>query len=68
MSLNQIEFYNGLTCLIFMAISIILGSKLVLKYFKDKNRVYLFVGVTWIILVEPWWPPAVSFCCKKEIW
>ena len=61
MPLEPNEFYNGLTCLIFISISIIVGIKLALKYFENKNRVFLLVGLTWIILVEPWWPPTISF-------
>ena len=61
MPLEPQEFYNGLTCLIFISISIIVGIKLALKYFENKNRVFLLVGLTWIILVAPWWPPTVSF-------
>ncbi len=61
MPLEALDFYNGLTALIVVIISVIVGVKLISKYFKFKNREYILVGLTWIFFVEPWWPPTVAF-------
>lgn len=59
--LTETDFINGLLSLIFVAISIFLGIKMILKYFKYKQKNLLYVGITWIIMCEPWWPHATSF-------
>ena len=61
MALDALEFYNGLTSTVFVVISIIVGIKLILKYFEFKKRSFFFAGLTWLILCETYWPVAVSF-------
>ncbi len=61
MELDILLITNGLTCLIISAVSIITGSKLVLKYFQNKERVLLLVGIAWILMYEGWWAPSISF-------
>ena len=61
MALGFMDFYNGLTGTIFVVISIFVGVKLILKYFKHKNRALLFAGLTWLIICETYWPVAISF-------
>lgn len=61
MALGFLDFYNGLTGTIFVVISIFVGVKLILKYFKHKNRALLFAGLTWLIICETYWPVAISF-------
>ena len=34
---------------------------LILKYFKYKFRQFYLVGFTWIFLISPYWPDAISF-------
>jgi len=45
----------------FVLISTVLGVIIVLKYFKAQKRELLLVGVTWILLVSPYWPDAINF-------
>ena len=61
MILNTIEFMNGLFSLIFITISILVGIRISLKYWKNKERVYILVGLTWIGMVTPWIPSSLSF-------
>ncbi|MEJ2279760.1 MAG: hypothetical protein P8Y70_18755 [Candidatus Lokiarchaeota archaeon] len=56
-----LEIINGITLLTLCSISITLGIKIVSRYFELKNRIYLFVGFTWIFLTSPWYPGAISF-------
>jgi len=51
---------SAVFALIFVSISIIVGLLLILKYFKSKDKTLLYVGVTWIIIVEAWMPSAVN--------
>ena len=51
---------SAVLALIFVSISIIVGLLLILKYFKSKDKTLLYVGVTWIIIVEAWMPSAVN--------
>ncbi|MFX1391233.1 MAG: hypothetical protein ACFE9Z_14300 [Promethearchaeota archaeon] len=61
MSLNPLDILNGVFSLIFVAISLFVGLIILTRYFKYKDRVYLFVGGTWVFISEPWWPSSVSF-------
>lgn len=45
----------------FVLISTVLGVIIVLKYFKEHKRELLLVGITWILLVSPYWPDAINF-------
>jgi len=56
-----LEIVNGFTLLTLCSISIILGIKIILRYFKLKRRVFLLVGFTWILITTPWYPGAISF-------
>ncbi|MHA1292512.1 MAG: hypothetical protein ACTSQJ_07590 [Promethearchaeota archaeon] len=61
MTLEDIEFLNGLLATIFVLISVVVGLKILLKYFELKKRVFLFFGLTWILIVCPWYPFMISF-------
>ena len=61
MSLSPIDTLNGIFSLIFVAISLFVGFVILSRYFKYKERIYLMVGATWILISEPWWPLSVSF-------
>jgi hypothetical protein len=52
---------NGTFGLLFVAISIILGIIIVLKYFKTKDNNFLLVGFTWILLISGWFGTSASF-------
>lgn len=59
--LEPIDFANGLFSLIFVIISIFVGIRIILNYFKHKRREFILVGLAWICVSEPWWPSAISF-------
>ncbi len=60
MELGTVELINGIFSMIFVAISIIVGAKIALKYPKFKKRVFLLVGFTWICLVSIWYSSSLS--------
>ncbi|MFO7797291.1 MAG: hypothetical protein ACQERB_17000 [Promethearchaeati archaeon] len=59
--LNTLQLLQGSFTLVFVLISVILGFLIISKYFKYGRRQYLLVGITWILLVSPYWPDAISF-------
>lgn len=61
MTLNTLDILNGTFSLIFVIISLLIGSLILLKYFRYKEKIYFLVGATWIFISEPWWPSSLSF-------
>ncbi len=61
MSLNLLDTINGVCSLIFVAISLLVGFIILSRYFKYKERIYLMVGATWILISCPWWSSSLSF-------
>jgi len=70
-SLTQLELIQVTFSLIFVVISLIVGFRILLKYFNLKNKIFITVGLTWIFLSSPWWGNAISFftfmLTEKEI-
>ncbi|MFX1259040.1 MAG: hypothetical protein ACFFAN_14370 [Promethearchaeota archaeon] len=61
MTLDPIEFLNGIFSLILVAQSIYVGLLIASKYKKHKDRYLILLGINTILLFEPWWPSSVSF-------
>ncbi|MFX0030994.1 MAG: hypothetical protein ACFE8B_17400, partial [Candidatus Hermodarchaeota archaeon] len=61
MSLSFIDTLNGVFSLVFVAISLFVGFIILSRYFKYKERIYLLVGATWVLIASPWWPSSLSF-------
>ena len=59
--LSAFEYIQGSLTLAFSVLSIILGSLMIYKYLKYKDKLLLFVGLSWILLISPWWPDSISF-------
>jgi hypothetical protein len=61
MALNPLDFLNGVFSLIFVAISLFVGLVILTRYMKYKEKIYFYVGATWLFISSPWWPSCVSF-------
>ncbi|MFX1366554.1 MAG: hypothetical protein ACFFCE_10035 [Promethearchaeota archaeon] len=61
MSLNPLDIVNGVCSLVFVFISLLVGVTIFSRYFRYKERIYLLVGATWILISCPWWSSSVSF-------
>ncbi|HEY0090460.1 MAG TPA: hypothetical protein VGB37_16540, partial [Candidatus Lokiarchaeia archaeon] len=59
--LTPLETLQGVLTLTFVLISFILGFIIILRYIKYKVRQLLLVGITWIGIISPYWPDAISF-------
>ncbi len=60
MQIELTEILQGSFSLIFVIISIIIGVKILFKYFEYKSSQFLLVGLTWIGLSTPWWPDSIN--------
>ena len=61
MALELVDFLQGLFSLLFVLISLILGFKILSKYFKYRSNLYILVGLSWIGVANPWFPDSISF-------
>ncbi len=60
MALTIEHFLQGSFSLVFVLISVIIGSVIISKYFETKNKDFILVGLTWIGLSTPWWPDSIN--------
>ncbi len=51
----------GLVGFLSMVITLILGIRIISKYFQHKQVSFIYVGLTLILLWSPWWPASISF-------
>lgn len=61
MELTQVELLQGVFSLIFVIITFILATKIILKYFEKRNKEYLYFSLGWIGMAGPWIPDAITF-------
>jgi len=59
--LQPIELFSGISMIIWVSISTILGLLIASKYFTYKKRVFLLVGISWIFISFPWVSTTISF-------
>ena len=67
MVLELVDILQGSFSLIFVIISIIIGITILMKYFDQKNRLYILVGISWIGVANPWIPDSISFLMNITI-
>lgn len=60
MVLTTLDLLNGLLSIIFVSISTIVGLIIASRYFEYKKPIFIYMGLTWILLVCPWWPSSIS--------
>jgi hypothetical protein len=59
--LEFLEYLNGITSGIFVFISFTVGLLIAFRYTKSKDYNFILVGISWIILCEPWIAQFISF-------
>ena len=59
MPLSDYQLISGVLSMILVAIYIIIGLSIFLKYFKVKQRVFIYMGLAWITLSILWWSSIV---------
>ncbi len=55
------EFISGISALIFIVISVIVGIRLLTKYKTHKQNAFIFAGIAWIGISTPWTSNATEF-------
>ncbi len=61
MSLTPLDILNGILGLSVVIVSFILGLIVLLKYFKNKNKNFILLGVNLIFLASGWYGTSTSF-------
>jgi len=59
--MNALEFLNGILSLTYVGISLLIGITLIYFYFKRNEKILIFVGLSLIGIVTPWYPSSISF-------
>ncbi len=60
MALQPIYLIRFFYFFFMLGISFSIGIKIALKYFEHNNKVFLLVGITAIIVSEPWWTTPID--------
>lgn len=61
MVLELFEIVSGTFSIILVSLYLYLGIRISSRFFDLKQRIYLYIGLTWIFMAEPWYPSTVSF-------
>lgn len=61
--LDPLDIFSGTFSILAVIIATLVGIIIISKYFHYQRKEFLLVGLTSLILVEPWWPSAISICC-----
>ncbi|TFF97350.1 MAG: hypothetical protein EU547_04540 [Promethearchaeota archaeon] len=61
LDLYPMDVFRAICTLIFVIISLLVGLRILLKYFQHKRKELITVGLTWIFVSSPWWPLAFGF-------
>ena len=59
--MDIVDILQGSLSLVFVLISFIIGLVITSKYGKQKNRLFILVGFSWLTLSTLWLPEAASF-------
>ncbi|TXT53798.1 MAG: conserved membrane protein of unknown function [Promethearchaeota archaeon] len=61
LDLTSVQYLRGTAALAFVIISIIIGLRIISKYFSYRQKELITVGLSWILLSSPWWGGAFAF-------
>ncbi|MFX1393498.1 MAG: hypothetical protein ACFFAH_07980 [Promethearchaeota archaeon] len=61
MVLEPLVILNGTFSIILVSIYALVGIRIALKYRENKEKIYLYFGLTWIGMVEAWYAGSISF-------
>jgi len=61
MTFTLVEFFTFIISGFSLSLSIYCSIKLISKYFQYKRIEFLYVGITGIIITEPWWPNFINY-------
>ena len=61
MAIGPLEMVNGIFSIILVCVFALVGGRIMLIYRRQKQRVFLYIGLTLVGLGSPWYPSSVSF-------
>lgn len=61
MVLSPLDVLNGTFNLIVVSVAFVLGLIILSKYFKNKNKNFIFSGITLMFISTGWWGTSASF-------
>ena len=61
MTVEFSEIFSGISCLVFVLLSIFVGIRICFNYVQSKDFNFILVGVSWIFMCEPWMVISASF-------
>ncbi|MFX1445527.1 MAG: hypothetical protein ACFFHV_19085 [Promethearchaeota archaeon] len=59
--LSQTEILEGTFSLIFVILSLIIGTLFIVRYISNRQIEFVTIGLTWVFLSSGWWGSAFSF-------
>lgn len=59
--LTPVDYLNGTLSVLAVIFSTVVGWLIIHKYFIFKRREFILIGITALMMSEPWWPHAVTF-------
>ena len=64
MAVEFLDLIQGIFCLIFIVITIVIGIKIAFKYRKYHQINLILVGIAWIGMAVPWIPEIIELLIK----
>ena len=61
MSLYPHDIINGIFGVIAISVSVFIALRIILRGFEFRNRDFILVGISGLIVSEPWWGEIISF-------
>lgn len=65
MAIEFLELLQGIFCLIFIILTVIIGTTIAIKYFKYRQKNLILVGIAWIGMAVPWIPEIIELFIKS---
>jgi hypothetical protein len=61
MEITDLLIVNGILSSLLVMTSVMIGLRIISKYFGTKRKEFIYFGITWILIVQPWYPSMISF-------
>ena len=61
MEISFIDSLNGILSILAVTTFAIIGLNIIARYFQYRQKEFLYMGISWIGIMCPWYPSAISF-------
>ncbi|MFX1453125.1 MAG: hypothetical protein ACFFCM_19985, partial [Promethearchaeota archaeon] len=59
--LSELDILHGCFSTLLVVVSLIVGLRLLLKYFNNRRKEYITIGFSWMFIASPWFGNSISF-------